>query len=136
MNANEIIDIARECLDTPFKHQGRIKGLALDCAGVIVYTAKRLGLDVVEPTAYGRIPNNGMLEYWADCQPFLERVYERQAGDILMFRFGSEPQHVGIFTGENIVHSYESVKKVCEHRLSSVWIARIVRIYRFKGVTL
>ena len=49
-------------------------------------------------------------------------------------RFSGEPQHLAIFTGENIIHSYESVGKVCEHRMADVWAVRIVRVYRFKGV--
>ncbi len=135
MNALDIINAARECLDTPFKHQGRIVGKAMDCAGVIVHVAKRLGFDPIEPPAYGRAPHDGMLEFWADAQPYLERVKDMQAGDVLMMRFSKEPQHVGIFTGENIIHAYENIKKVCEHRLSDVWAARVVRVYRFNGLT-
>ena len=135
MNTSEIISAARECLDTPFQHQGRLIGAALDCAGVVVHVANKLGCEVVQPSAYSRSPSNGLLEFWADAQPYLERVNESQAGDILMMRFWKEPQHVGIFTGENIIHAYENIKKVCEHRLSDVWAARVVRVYRFKGLT-
>ena len=134
MNSNDIILAARECIDTPFQHQGRIVGKALDCVGVVIHVAKRLGLEIFEPAAYGRAPHQGMLELLADQQTDLERVQDRQPGDILMMRFAQEPQHVGIFTGENIIHAYENIKKVCEHRLSSVWAARIVRVYRFKGL--
>ena len=35
MNANGIIASARACLGTPFLHQGRIPGVALDCAGLV-----------------------------------------------------------------------------------------------------
>ncbi|MBK7357516.1 hypothetical protein [Propionivibrio sp.] len=56
------------------------------------------------------------------------------AGDILLIRFSGDPQHLAIFTGETIIHSYASVGAVCEHRMADVWAARIVCAYRFKGL--
>lgn len=134
MTADDIISAARACLDTPFVHQGRIPGVALDCAGLVVAVAEAVGADYVDHPGYGRNPANGLLESVLDAQPFLDRVFDRQPGDVLLMRFAGEPQHLAIFTGENIIHSYESVGKVCEHRLADVWAARIVRTYRFKGV--
>ena len=49
-------------------------------------------------------------------------------------RFAADPQHLAIYTGETIIHAYEAVGRCCEHRLSSMWKARIVRLYRFAGV--
>ena len=135
MTADDIIAAARACLGTPFVHQGRIPGVALDCAGLIVSVAGAVGAEYVDHSGYGRNPANGLLESVLDAQPFLERVFDRQPGDVLLMRFAGEPQHLAIFTGNNIIHSYESVGKVCEHRLADVWAARIVRTYRFKGVT-
>lgn len=134
MTADDIISAARECLGTPFQHQGRINSLALDCAGVIVHVATKFGLQSIEPTGYGRSPCNGMLEAAADEQTYLARVTTMQAGDVLMMRFTGEPQHVGIYTGENIIHAYESVGKVVEHRMDDKWLRRIVRVYRFKDM--
>lgn len=134
MTADEIVAAARACLDTPFVHQGRIPGVALDCAGLVVAVAEAVGAEYVDHAGYGRNPANGLLESVLDAQPFLERVFDRKPGDVLLMRFAGEPQHLAIFTGQNIIHSYESVGKVCEHRLADVWAARIVRTYRFKGV--
>ena len=134
MTANQIITAARECLGTPFQHQGRIVGLALECAGVAVHVFNRVGCEVDQPSAYSRQPHNAMLEYWADRQIFLSRETTPQAGDILLMRFEKEPQHVAIFTGENIIHAYESIGRVVEHRLDDKWRNRIVRVYRFKGI--
>ena len=134
MIADDIITAARSLLDTPFVHQGRIPGKALDCAGTIEATADLIGAEYVDVPGYSRSPSNGLLEAALDAQPCLERVIDRAPGDVLLMRFSGEPQHLAIYTGETIIHSYESVGKVCEHRLSDVWAARIVRIYRFKGV--
>lgn len=73
------------------------------------------------------------MEAALDAQPCLEIVTDKQPGDILLMRFTAEPQHVAIYTADDtIIHSYEAVKKVCEHSLNSQWAARIVKIYRFK----
>ena len=134
MTADDILTVARSFLGTPFRHQGRIPGLALDCAGLVVSVAKSIGADYIDRPGYSRNPSGGMLESALDDQPCLERVQDRQPGDVLLMRFAGEPQHLAIFTGDNIIHSYESVGKVCEHRMADVWAVRIVRVYRFKGV--
>lgn len=135
MTADEIINAARLALGVPFRHQGRtLRGL--DCAGLVVHVAAHLGVNYTDHGGYAKTPSNGLLESALDMQPAIERVpvNEMQAGDILVMRFNKEPQHLGIFTGENIIHSYSVTGKVCEHRLDDVWRRRIVRAYRFKGL--
>ncbi len=131
ISPDDIIAYARECLETPFRHQGRICGVGLDCAGVVAHVATRLGLKVVETPGYARVPSDGLLEAAAAAQPYLARVFDRRPGDVLMMKFEGDPQHVGIYTGETIIHALWAAKKVVEHRLDSLWESRIVRIYRF-----
>ncbi len=45
-------------------------------------------------------------------------------------RFNKDPQHLAIFTGENIIHSWQIPGQVVEHRLDEDWAQRIVSIYR------
>jgi len=52
MSADEILAAARACLGTPFLHQGRIPGVALDCAGLVVAVAQAIGADYVDRTGY------------------------------------------------------------------------------------
>lgn len=129
-----IIDVARACIGTPFLHQGRIPGRALDCAGLVVAVAQAIGASYIDQQGYSRVPSRGQLERALDEQPCLERIAatDRQPGDVLLISFYGDPQHLAIFTGDTIIHSYASVGSVCEHRLSSVWAARIVRAYRFR----
>ena len=133
MIADNVIEAARECLGTPFRHQGRLVGEALDCAGVAVHVAERLGYGVLDVTGYGRTPVNGQLEATLESQPFLSlvEVTDVQPGDILLMRFAGEPQHIAILASGTIIHAYESVGMCCEHALSSKWAARIVGAYRF-----
>jgi cell wall-associated NlpC family hydrolase len=55
-------------------------------------------------------------------------------GDILLIRFTKQPQHLGIYTGENIIHADSDAGKCCEHILNRRWSSRVVRIYRVKGL--
>jgi cell wall-associated NlpC family hydrolase len=136
MTVDDILNHARQCLGTPFRHQGRLIAFGLDCAGVVIHVARQIGAGHIDVEGYGRNPANGQLERTLDAQPCLERVAlsERTAGDVLLMRFASDPQHLAICAGETLIHAYESVGRCCEHRLSSLWAARIVRVYRFRGV--
>ncbi len=136
MTVDDILNHARQCLGTPFKHQGRLIAFGLDCAGVVIHVARQIGAGHIDTSGYGRTPANGQLERTLDAQPCLERVSlaNRAAGDVLLMRFASEPQHLAICAGETIIHAYEAAGLCCEHRLSSMWAARIVRVYRFIGV--
>lgn len=133
MTADDVIAAARSALGIPFRHQGRSLA-GMDCAGLIVHVAATLGLDYFDQSGYARTPSNGLLEAALDSQPCIERVSSMRCGDVLLMRFHGDPQHLGIYTGENLIHAYSTIGKVCEHRLSDVWRSRIVRVYRFKGI--
>lgn len=128
----DAVAAARECVGTPFVHQGRINGRALDCAGVVVHVAARLGADYLDVAGYSRQPHGGTLESVLDSQPCLQRVAinDIEPGDVLVMRFGRVPQHLGIWTGDTLIHAYETVGACVEHRMDDKWRARIVRAYR------
>lgn len=137
MMTTDILTAARQCLGTPFRHQGRQVGVGLDCAGVAIHVARAIGVAHLDVSGYGRTPAHGQLEQALEDQPCLERVpspSDRQPGDLLLMRFARDPQHLAICAGETILHAYESVGVCCEHRLSRGWAARIVRVYRFRGI--
>jgi cell wall-associated NlpC family hydrolase len=133
MTADDIIAAARAELGTPFVHQGRIPGKALDCAGLAVVVARHWHT-VVEPRAYGRSPLLGLLDWWVNEQDFIFPAVRAEAGCLLLMRFGKEPQHLAICAGDSIIHSYSTVGRVVEHRYSDVWRARTVKAYRFEGM--
>ena len=138
VTAEDIVTAARQCLGTPFRHQGRIAGFGLDCAGVAIHVARQIGAWHLDVSGYGRTPAQGQLERSLDSQPCLQRVArieDRQPGDLLLMRFTAEPQHLAFLTRDGtIVHAYEAAGTCCEHRLADVWVSRIVRVYRFRGL--
>ena len=136
MTRDDIIAAARDCLGTPFVHQGRIPGRALDCAGLVVAVAQAIGVEYIDQTGYSRSPSGGLLEAALDDQPGITRIapFDREPGDILLMRFSGDPQHLAILAGETIIHAFEAPGLVCEHDLTDLWTRRIVRVYRFKDL--
>jgi cell wall-associated NlpC family hydrolase len=129
----EAIAAARACIDTPFRHQGRIAGRALDCGGLGVHVLQSLELPVVDPTAYSRLPSQGQLLAILQSQPALRQVPREQAepGDILLVRIGREPSHIAVQTGEySIVHAYQPVGRVIEHGMDQTWRDSIVAAFQ------
>lgn len=135
MNKEMIVAAARQCLGTPFRHQGRRVGHGLDCIGVLVHVARELGLGHTDACGYGRLPSRALLENGLDSQACLERIDRAAWGDadVLLMRFDADPQHVGIWTGQTIIHAYAEVGRCVEHTMDATWRARIVRAYLLKG---
>ncbi len=133
MNTHQtkIIDLARECMGTPFAHQGRIPGTALDCAGLLVQVMEGLGLAYDDQHGYPRRPYRGLLEKALREQPCMNEVpkSELAAGDVVLFRISTSPQHIGIYTGGNVIHAYSTTGRVVEQSFAP-WRGNLTHVYR------
>lgn len=141
MKPLEIVAIARDAIGTPYKHQQRVAGLALDCAGVPVHVAKRIGMSFEDITNYGRLPVPAEMRRVLDTNMTRVPLAEMQIGDVVWLKFRVEPQHFGVLGnyylgGFSLIHAYNGagLSKVVEHRLDEQWAARIVSAWRFPGV--
>jgi hypothetical protein len=141
MKPEQIAAIARETLDTPWQHQQRIAGLAMDCAGLPIFIGKRLGMPVDSLANYGRLPVPAEMRTELDRSLVRVSKSDMQVGDVAWIRFEVEPQHFGIigdyrYGGFSLIHAYNGagVNRVVEHRLDSEWMGRIVGVWRFPGV--
>lgn len=141
MNKEQIVSIAREALNTPWRHQARLGGVAMDCAGLPIFIGKRIGLQMDALDVYGRLPVPA--EMRAELDRHLVRVSKKdmQAGDVAWIKFEKEPQHFAVIGdylhgGLSLIHAYNGagLNKVVEHRLDDQWLARIVGVWRFPGV--
>lgn len=131
---SDVVRIARGYVGTPFRHQGRLPGIALDCAGAALLAAVAAGYEAHDLCGYPRHPARGMLRRHLDEQPCLVPVMRApRTGDLLLMTFGREPQHVAICAGHTIIHAYEVAGKVCEHVFSDEWKRRVVSVYEFIG---
>lgn len=137
MTSSQLIQEARTWIGTPHRHQGAIKYIGCDCVGFLVEVALETGLITPElraqfPTDYSQQPAGGQLRRLCSGHLTLVPFDSRGPGDIVLMRFEVEPQHLGMLTTvdpDYVIHC--AGKGVVEHRLDSVWRARIVRVYRF-----
>lgn len=130
----QIIAEARSWLGTKFHHQGRLKGIGADCAGVVIGTANALGLTEFDTVDYARQPDGIVMRKVLDEQMVSIVFDEIQYGDVILFAFDRDPQHVGFFTDVGLLHSYAQVKKCIEVSLDDTWKNRLRGVYRFKGL--
>ena len=125
---------ARTWTGTPWRHQGRFKGLAVDCVGLVLETARALGACDFDFTNYERRPNGDLRTY---CDALMERIPLAQvdAGDVILFAWNNSPVHLAIVTGpDTIIHAFVINRRVVEHRIDDRWRSLIAGAYRVPGV--
>ena len=133
MDRAAFVSAARGMIGTPFRHQGRLPGVGLDCAGLVVCALRHVGIEVPDVAGYGRLPRHNLFlgQVEANCTRIPHA--DASAGDLLMFRWTSEPQHVAIYAGGgSIVHAYQAARGVVEHDLDDIWRGRLMGTYWIK----
>lgn len=142
-----IVEEARSWIGTKFHHQGRLKKNGndrggCDCIGLIIGVCANLNISIndnalneVSKNDYSMEPNGLLLKNKLD--QYLDRVNlsNISIGDILLFRFNRDPQHLGIISdytngGFGLIHCYAQAKGVVEHVLDDNWRNKIVSAYR------
>jgi cell wall-associated NlpC family hydrolase len=146
-----VVDAARKWIDTPFAHQGRVRGRAVDCLGLVLCVLEEVGAmgasstseswtRLPEYTQYGREPGKGKV--YAGCVKHakLKPFSEAKPGDILSLRAPSEPCHVAFVSSKQgdtlyIIHAYNGGKKACvEHILDKLWLQRVAGVFEIPGI--
>lgn len=134
-----IIETARSYLGTPFHHQGRVKGVGVDCVGLLVGVGRELGLQVHDYKGYSRRPDGVTLKReLAKSLDVVEGGANAEAvlGDVLVFWIlrPDLPTHAAILTDKGMIHTYADVGKVVEHWMDGTWRERLDSVYRFRNV--
>lgn len=143
--AQDVVAEARDWIGTEFHHQARVKGVGVDCAGLVIMVAKALGLSDFDITDYGRIPDGmtirGLLEQHADliADGRNEVNALAQPGDVILFRYTLHDQHMAIraeLDGRpTIIHARGDVGKVVETGYDKTWHRRAVAAFRYRGLS-
>ena len=131
---DQIIEEARSWLGTPFRHQGRVKGVGCDCAGLVVGVASALGLADFTEVAYGRNPRPQKMGAVLDEYLTKKPLYEALPGDVIWMAFGKDPMHLAIKTDYGMIHSTSEIGKVVEHGIDDLWNSRFRECYAFRGI--
>jgi NlpC/P60 family putative phage cell wall peptidase len=147
VNRHDIVTEARSWIGTSFHHQGRVKKNSkdsggVDCIGLIIGVCENIGITYhgksfsnFDKRDYAKTPNGMQLKL--EFSRYLNEINPEYAvsGDVLMFKFDKEPQHVAFVVKEyakkNLIHCYMQARRVVEHNLDEYWEKRIVAAYSF-----
>jgi len=146
----KIINQARSWLGTKYHHQGRLKksantGGGVDCIGLVIGVADELNicdeqgnlLSLYDRTNYCMYPEGEKLAHSISAHLSSVDPAKMQVGDVLLFKFWKEPQHVGILSyyptgGFGLIHCNSTSGSVVEQPLSDSWMRMVTHTYRFK----
>lgn len=138
-----VVAEARTLIGTPYMHQAALKGVGMDCIGVIRWIAQRFNRPESirfesDPRfkGYGRPPSPRLL---VATDEHLERIplTDGLPGDIVLARIEVEPQHFALISEldpTRVIHSYAQVSMVTENIVDAAWKSRVLRMYRFPGI--
>lgn len=142
---SSIVHAARSWLGTPYQHQARLRGVGVDCIGLVIGVARSLGLVAPEfdINGYSRQPAPAIL--MAACEKHMQPVplTRIQAGDVIVTRFERDPCHFAIVADYyhgghlSMIHAANRAGGkggVIEHRLDPINRARIHAAFALPGV--
>jgi hypothetical protein len=135
---DRIVESARSWRNTRWQHQGRLKGVGVDCANFISEVAREAGISVEIPSNY-RPQEDGTLMLKL-LREHMELVDEMQRGDVIALcdeatREPSVPRHLAFVTElrpQTTMIIEAGREKVVEHRMDAAWLRRIHSIWRIK----
>ncbi len=120
-NRSQFLEAVSATIGTPFAHRGRLVGIGLDCAGVILASLAACGLPKQEPAPYGPFPG-GVLHSLANHFVPVDGGL-RRPGDVVAIMWGEEPRHLAVITevcaaGDDVItHALARIGRVASHHL-------------------
>lgn len=134
-----IIAEAESWIGTPFRHQGRAKGVGVDCVGLPVAVAQALGLlpGDYDTGPYGRQPNPRELLSRAAAVGRRVDIADAGPGDVLLLALPPDrvPMHFGILDyAGGLIHASEPLGRVVRHGMTPEWWRQVHAVYRLPGV--
>ncbi|EBA16156.1 hypothetical protein RSK20926_20560 [Roseobacter sp. SK209-2-6] len=134
------VEIARQWIATPYRHQASTRGAGCDCLGLIRGIWRELyGTEPETLPAYSRdwSEPQGEERLWCAALRHLKQkdLHDVAPGDVLLFRMraGAVAKHLGLQSEQDpdaFVHAYQG-HGVVETRLSCPWRRRIVARFAF-----
>lgn len=135
---SKLIEVLRTQLGVKWQHQGRLPGVALDCAGLVVWAARECGVPAADLVTYERRPDaNVLLAYIEKSGLSMVSKSNLEIGDLLVMQYDGNPQHLAVVTDItpdghiSIIHAAALARKVVEHLLTDDWRDKVVYVYRF-----
>lgn len=142
-----VVEIARQWLGTPYRHQGRLMGSRVDCVGLILMVGFDMNIltmtdeEWTEFAGYSRTPNPERMG--RAMEKFLVRL-DVPPGELgpdgsipwMEWRDGL-PMHLGVagtFEGRRtLIHAYEHMGRCVEHGFVAEWPDRVASWWAYPG---
>jgi cell wall-associated NlpC family hydrolase len=125
--------IAREAetwVDTPFRANQKVKGVGVDCIGLVAGVFEACGIAVDYRDDYSIRPD-GTLR--GELQKRFAIVTDKSlcVGDVLLMSFEADPHHVALYVGDGfIVHAYAQARRCVKQRYSAYWRESTKGVFR------
>ncbi len=131
----QYVEAARELLNVPWQHQGR-GNYGLDCIGLCVFAAQKLGINLPDMEGYPRRQSSNLLQRKLSQNLKMVSLSAWKSGDIGLFLETGHPVHVGILVRGNgntstVIHAHARRRKVVEEKLETY--GRPHAVYRIEG---
>ena len=140
----QVVDEARSWIDTPYHHQAMLKGIGVDCVGLIRGVCENLG-GPFDPQQWARFKNysrtpNPRKMHEGMATFLLPVVGDMQLGDVLHLEWRNDlPMHLAFFATlderPTIIHALASARRVCEHGFEAPWPGRVNSVWRLPIVS-
>ncbi|NLR74203.1 MULTISPECIES: NlpC/P60 family protein [Leeia] len=129
----QVLAEARSWLGTPYHHQGRVKGVGVDCAMILCDIYHQVGLiPWIDPRPY---PPDWHFHrdderYLGWLKQYARPVAQPQPGDVAVWRFGRCFSHGAVVVDDTLVlHAYFKQGVVLARRDETPLADRPVRFY-------
>jgi murein DD-endopeptidase / murein LD-carboxypeptidase len=116
-----ILRRARALIGTPFRLHGREPATGLDCVGMVAHVC---GVSTA-PTGYAL--RGGSAESWSALLDQFARKRQRgpaRPGNILLIEAGPVQFHLGIWTGNSLIHADAHLRRTVETPGPILWPIR------------
>lgn len=125
-----MVAAAKALIGVPWRHLGRDER-GLDCVGLLVVSARAVGLEVDDFIGYGRhSTDHSMLDKLTALGARMSVAEPWQPGDVLVFTDARYPGHCGLYAGDGqVVHCSAIRRRVTMDRVATVG-GVVVAVYR------
>lgn len=132
----DLIAEARTWDGTPWRHQGRLKGVGCDCVGVMICAPRALGLFApdFDITGYSRNPQPAVMLGYLNMHVDRVAPGQQRGGDLLLLMPKRIPQHLALLTFDGkMIHAIDERRGVREHVLDTRRYP-IASVWRYRGL--
>jgi cell wall-associated NlpC family hydrolase len=123
---------------TPWKHQGRLPGVGLDCAGLVACGLRSVGEDPADEIDYPRQPDKRRILKW--LTDHCDRIPgDPEIGDILLFGTSISGTHIGVMTRAGLTHAWlrDSIREgkvvTVDFSPGGYWRKCLLGAWRYRG---